>query len=58
MHVLRNIYDFITGGSIVAPVAVILGIAAAAFAPQSLRGAIVAATGAIALIAAAFERER
>lgn len=57
MHVLRNIYEFVTGGSIASPVIVIAGIGAASCAPVHLRGAILAAAAALALIAATFERE-
>jgi len=57
VRALRNIYEFITGGSIASPAAVIIGIGLAFVAPVSARGPIVAAAAALALVAATFERE-
>jgi hypothetical protein len=58
VRVLRRIYDFITGGSIAAPVALAVGISVARASPPGSRAGILAAFVAISLAAATFERVR
>ncbi len=62
MKVLREIYDFVTGGSIVAPVGLVLGVAAAAVcAARGLgvaSGVALLATLAVTLAGSALERPR
>jgi hypothetical protein len=55
VRALREVYDFITGGSIVAPIGVLCAIAVAALAPQWRAGVLVALVAA-AFIGSVFER--
>jgi hypothetical protein len=57
VRALRSVYDFITGGSIAAPVALAGGIVAALAFP-AWRGVLLAAFIALGFVASTFERER
>lgn len=55
MKILREIYDFVTGGSIAAPIGVACAIAAALFLPVWRAPAFVTLV-ALAFVASVFER--
>lgn len=57
MRVLRSVYEFITGGSVVAPLGVALAIVAALALPFARAGAFVAIV-ACTFIASTYERVR
>lgn len=57
MKVVREVYDFITGGSIASPVLLACGIASALLL-HAFRAEAFAAFAALAFIASAFERVR
>ena len=56
MRALREIYDFITGGSIVSPIGVFCAIAAGVLAPPPWRAPAIVFFGAAAFIGSVFER--